>query len=193
MLQYETSTVTHLSFLSDILTTLDTIGRQSAASVNLIVGDINFDCTDWQQMALSHYDEAVFLEDLFDQNFQQMIKGQKKHLDVVLTNNADHILNVFVDNKIKQMQNLDHDPFQLKLNASNWFEVGKPKLEVWVHIQADFSIFSYSKTDWNHIEAQIEAHLFLPYCYSNVHVIVDLWYEWLFNIFEENIPKKTKQ
>ena len=64
-------------FLSDLLATLDVIGRQSAARLNLIVNDINFHCTDWQQMALSHNDEAVFLEGLFDHNFQQMIKGQK--------------------------------------------------------------------------------------------------------------------
>ena len=90
----------HPPLLSDLLTTLDTIGRQSAASVNLIVGDINMACTDWQHMASSHYDEAVFLEDLFDHNFQQNLKGQKMHLDVVLTNNSDPILNVCVDNKI---------------------------------------------------------------------------------------------
>ena len=81
----------------------------------------------------------------------------------------------------------DHDPFQLKLNASDWFKVGKLKLE-----KRDFSIFSYNEADCKHIEAQIEAHPFLLYCYTNVDVMVDLWYEWLFNIFEENIPMKTK-
>ena len=49
--------------------------------------------------------------------------------------------------------------FQLKLNASDWFKVGKSNLE-----KRDFSIFEYSKADWNHIEAQIEAQTFLPYC-----------------------------
>ena len=49
-------------------------------------------------------------------------------LDVALTNNTGTVLNVCLDNKIKQMHNLDHDPFQLKINASDWFKVGKPKL-----------------------------------------------------------------
>ena len=33
---------------------------------------------------------------------------------------------------------------------------------------------------------------FLPYCFSNVNVEVDLWYDWLHKILEEHIPKKTK-
>ena len=152
-----------LLLLSDLLTTLEVIGPQSAASLNLLVGDIILGCTDWQQMVSSHYDDGVFLGDLVNLNFHQMIKR-----DIVLTNNTDPILNVCVDNKIKQMHNSDHDPFQMKTNASDWFKVGRPKLE-----KRDFNIFLYSKADWKHNEAQIEDHLFLQYYYKNVNLMLD--------------------
>ena len=32
----------------------------------------------------------------------------------------------------------------------------------------------------------------LPYCFSNVDVVVDLWYDWLHKTLEKHIPKKTK-
>ena len=116
-----------------------------------------------------------------------MIKRDKKHLDIVLTNNTDPILNVCVYNKIKQMHSLDHDPFNLKLNASDWFKVERPILE-----KRESSFFSSSKADWKHTEAQIETRLFLQYYYNNVNLMLDHWDERLFNIFKEKIPKKTK-
>ena len=39
----------------------------------------------------------------------------------------------------------------------------------------------------------IRKLLFLPYCFSNTVVAVDLWYLWLHGNFEEFIPRKTKQ
>ena len=56
----------------------------------------------------------------------------------------------------------------------------------------DFSIFSFEKANWNEIGLYIVQNLFLPYCFSNVDVVVDLWYGWLLKILEKHIPKKTK-
>ena len=58
----------------------------------MLVGDINFDTTNWHHMDSSNLDEALVLEELFEHNYQQLITGAKKQLDVILVNNTEPIL-----------------------------------------------------------------------------------------------------
>ena len=132
-------------------------------------------------------DEALVLEELFGHNYQQLITGAKKQLDVILVNNTDPILNVSVDNYVKKLFKFDHQPFQLKLSLNDWFKVTKT-----LPVKEDFSLFLFEKANWNEIGLYIVQNPFKPFCFSNVDVVVDLWYDWLHKILEEHISKKTK-
>ena len=70
-------------------------------------------------MESSNLDETLVLEELFEHNYQQMITGAKKQLDVILVNNTEPILNVCVDIYVKKLFKSDHQPFQLKLSLND--------------------------------------------------------------------------
>ena len=63
--------------------------------------------------------EAVSVALLFEQDYQQLITGKKKQLDVTLTNNSDLILNISANNRLKRLHNSDHPPYLLKLSGLN--------------------------------------------------------------------------
>ena len=125
-------------------------------------------------MESSNLDQALVLEELFEHNYQQLVTGAKKHIDVILVNNTASILNVSVDNYVKKLFKSDHQPFQLKLSLNDWFKVTKTLPE-----KEDFSVFLFEKANWNEIRLYIVQNPFLPYCFINVDVVVDLWYDWL--------------
>ena len=47
----------------------------------------------------------LVLEELFEHNYQQLIAGAKKQLDIILVNNTEPILNVSVDNTLRNYLN----------------------------------------------------------------------------------------
>ena len=173
--------------LLELLECLDELSRNQVTNLTKFVGDTNFDNTNWHHMESSNLDEALVLEELFGHNYQQLITGAKKQLDVILVNNTDPILNVSVDNYVKKLFKFDHQPFQLKLSLNNWFKVTKTLPE-----KEDFSLFLFEKANWNEIGLYIVQNPFKTFCFSNVDVVVDLWYDWLHKILEEHISKKTK-
>ena len=138
-------------------------------------------------MESTNLDDALVLEELCEHNYQQLITGAKKQLDVILVNITEPILNVSVDNYVKKLFKSDHQPFQLKLKLNEWFKMTKTLPE-----KKDFSIFSFEKAHWNEVGLYIVQKSFSPYCFSIVDVVVDLWYDWLHKILEKHIPKKTK-
>ena len=175
------------SLLLQLIECLDELSSNHITNLTMLVGNINFDNINWHHMESSNLDQALVLEDLFEHNYQQLVTGAKKHIDVILVNNTDSILNVSVDNYVKKPFKSDHQPFQLKLSLNDWFKVTKTLPE-----KEDFSIFSFEKANWNEIRLNIVQNPFLPYCFSNVDVVVDLLYDWLHEILEKHIPKKTK-
>ena len=70
--------------------------------------------------------------------------------------------------------------FQVKLSSNDLFNLDKP-------------LFSSSKADWKGIEIKIHQKPLNPYCYSNVDVVVDLWYNNLYKkLVMKNSQKKNK-
>ena len=56
----------------------------------------------------------------------------------------------------------------------------------------DFSGFAFKKADWNEINEYVREHHFNPYCYSNVDLLVDQWYNWIYGIIVKHIPRTTQ-
>ena len=52
----------------------------------------------------------------------------------------------------------------------------------------DFGAFAYRKANWNEINEFIAQHPFLPYFLGNVDLMLDLWYQWLYEILQEFLP-----
>ena len=48
--------------------------------------------------------------------------------------------------------------------------------------------YAFKKTDWQKFNESIENESFQPYCYSNVDYLVNLWYEWLWEKIDANVP-----
>ena len=104
--------------LQELLECLDEQSRNHVTNLTMLVGDINFDNTNWHHMESSNLDKALVLEELFEHNYQQLITGAKKQLDVILVNNREPILNVSVDNYVNKLFKSDQ-PFQLKLSLND--------------------------------------------------------------------------
>ena len=64
--------------LLEHLECLDELSRNHVTNLTMLVGDINFDNTNWHHMEPSNLDEV--LEELFEQNYQQLITGAKKQV-----------------------------------------------------------------------------------------------------------------
>ena len=56
----------------------------------------------------------------------------------------------------------------------------------------DLTVFSYTRADWVSLSKHIEGKPFVPYCISNVDMMVSLWYERLYKCFQSHIPTKTR-
>ena len=54
------------------------------------------------------------------------------------------------------------------------------------------SIFSYCNGDYDLHNEQILENPFDTYCWSNVNVILNHWYNWLSSLIKKCIPKRTK-
>ena len=84
-----------------------------------IVGDINFDNTNWNQMTSTDDSECIILDKLFENNYQQLIHKRQKSTDVFITNitNTKTVLTLTVDNKLKGLHRSNHPPDQVKLQT----------------------------------------------------------------------------
>ena len=151
-----------------------------------IVGDNNFDFTQ-PTIFSSSAEEQLIINDLCELNFQQLlITLTGKSLDVFLCNKPQKIISVNIDNQMKHMFPSDHSPFFVK--SSTDFQ---PKSN---HSQAKtrFASFAYKKANWNEINQFVNDHPFDSYGKSNVDLMVDLWYEWLYETMQNFLPIKTK-
>ena len=52
--------------------------------------------------------------------------------------------------------------------------------------------FSYCNCDFDALNEDIITNPFEPYCYSNVDVNTNLWYEWILKLIEKHVPIRTK-
>ena len=126
---------------------------------------------------------------LFENSFQQVITTKSKLLDVILTNNTDPVLNVSVDNRVKTLYKSVHLPFWVKLSGQSWH---RAEIKRKVAKKNEFTVLSYTRADGVSLSKHIEENPFVPYCLSNVDMMVLLWYEWLYKCFQSHIPTKTR-
>ena len=87
----------------DLIDLLIAESKKYGCETILIAGDLNFENTNWKQMRSTDYSEALVVEKLFGNSFQQVITTKSKPLDVILRNNTDPVLNGSVDNRVKTL------------------------------------------------------------------------------------------
>ena len=64
------------------------------------------------------------------------------------------------------------------------------RLKIWASLL--LGAFVYKKDNLNKINEFIAQLPFLPYCLSNVDLMLDLWYQWLYEILQDFLPIITK-
>ena len=105
------------------------------------------------------------------------------HLDVVLANNSDSMVNFEHDNSLLNdlMQN-DNKPIVTTIDLEN---------EEMQFAVADIK-YAFNKADWDELNKSILQEPFQPYCYSNVDELFKQWYEWLWKKTDKHLPRITK-
>ena len=149
-----------------------------------------FNCTDWPSMISISLDEQSILDELCESNFQQLIKTPDgKSLDILFSNKPQFVTSVKLDNRLSSLFSSD----QLPLNAKVSFDY-RPvhKKTPAIKQKLDFGIFAYKKANWEEVNEFIRQHPFQPFCLSNVELMLDHWYEWLYEILQDLLPITTK-
>ena len=154
----------------------------------LITGDINFALTNWDTLSSTDTFESHVSDVLIEDGFQQILKDSisGRSLQVTLTNNTSSIVkwvpNITVHKAYsgngKQLSN--HYPYSVVLEAG------------YSHTIKTATRYSYSTTDWNVALEYIRINSFRPYCFSNIDVLLDSWYNWIDAIHTNSIQRKTE-
>ena len=88
----------------------------------ILVGDLNFSETNWKTMDSSNADERLVLNTLSTLNYEQLLDGRKKQLDVLLTNKTESVINWKENRDIASTYNIegeacsDHVAYEFLLN-----------------------------------------------------------------------------
>ena len=126
----------------DLIDLLIAESKKLGSETILIVGDINCENTNWKQMRSTDYSEALVVQRLFENSFQQVITTKEKLLDVIVTNSTDAVLNVSVDNRVKTLYKSDDLPSRAKLSGQIWYQTEFKGKEA-----KGFTVFSYTRAD----------------------------------------------
>ena len=148
----------------------------------LFTGDFNMPRTNW-----SSYDSVDDYENqiaslVFDLNLKYNIDfntTKKSCLDLVFCNENSIINDTKLCGKLSRFS----VHFPITINVSINGEIPE-KLST--------RYFSYCNCDFDALNEDIIANPFEPYCYSNVDVNTNLWYEWIFQLIEKHVPIRTK-
>ena len=131
-------------------------------------------------MTSTSSDEQIILNELCDLNFQQLIRSQDgKSLDIFLCNKPQTISSIVHDHQFRSMFRSDQMPFHGKVFFA--IKLSHPQ-------KLDFGACAYKTANWNEINEFIAQHTFLPYFLSNVDLMLDLWYQWLYKILPHFLP-----
>ena len=109
---------------------------------------------------------------------------------MLLTNCPDSVENLTLEKKLKQAFKTDDLPYSIKLLMSETPSIYYRSCVK--RSKRNFSIFSFDKGGWKALEESIIECPFQPYCFSDVNVVVEFWYEWLYKLMSSTFPKKTK-
>ena len=148
----------------------------------LLSGDFNMPHTNWSTYDASNEYENQIASLLFDMNLKQYIDfntTKKSCLDLVLCN-EDPIIN---DTTLGGNLSRFSDHFPITINVSIKSKVSE---------NSSTRYFSYCNCNFDSLNEAIIANPFKPYCYSNVDVNTNLWYEWILKLIEIHVPVRTK-
>ena len=179
--------------ISDLIELLKFLRRkqfEQSALCSYILGDINFNCTHWTSMTSTSLDEQSILDQICESNFLQLIKTPDgKSLDILLSNKPQFVTSVKLDNRLSSLFSSDHLPLHAKVSFDY-----RPVLKKTPAFKQklDFGIFAYKKANWEEVNEFIRQHPLQPFCLSNVKLMLDHWYEWLYEILQDLLPITTK-
>ena len=83
----------------------------------------------------------------------------------------------------------DHLPLHAKVSFD--YRPVQKKAPV-IKQKLDFGIFAYKKANWEEVNEFIRQHPLQPFCMSNVELMLDHWYEWLYKILQDLLSITTK-
>ena len=148
----------------------------------LFTGDFNMPHTSWSTYdSVNEYEKQIFLL-LFDLNLKQyndFNTTKKSCFDLVFCN-EDSIIN---DTKLYGNLSRFSDHFPMTINMSINSKVAE---------NLSTRYFSYCNCDFDALNEDIIAIPFEPYCYSEVDVDTNLWYEGILKLTEKHVPIRTK-
>ena len=157
----------------------------------IITGDINLPNTKWSNMESSCDYENEWLQAMQSHNFEQTLRfedqiGNAKQLDVFLIDDPQYWISSAIDFNTFQNYSLNEKRCSDHLAYSN-----KIFHDVLVDAKKQKATYAYNRTDWEKFNESIVKQPFLPYCFSNIDELLDQWYNWFENLFNENVPKVT--
>ena len=157
----------------------------------IITGDINLPNTKWSNMESSCDYENEWLQAMQSHNFEQTLRfedqiGNAKQLDVFLIDDPQYWISSAIDFNTFQNYSLNEKRCSDHLAYSN-----KIFHDVQVDAKKQKTTYAYNRTDWEKFNESIVKQPFLPYCFSNIDELLDQWYNWFENLFNENVPKVT--
>ena len=172
--------------LQTFLESLVNIQKKSDCQSSIVVGDINFNDTNWKERKSQNPDEKVVLKTLTVLNFEQLFSDKKKQLDVLLSNNPNSVLNWKVNHNVKASYNIegracsDHNAYEVLIS-----------LQGEEFVDAKKETYAFHKADWRSFNEIIVENPFSPYCYSNVNKLLRQWYSWLWEKLKQFVPRVT--
>ena len=129
-----------------------------------------------------------FLEEIENREVHQNVKfntASAVTLDLIFSSNKIHVSYVHtLDSNVKLGKLSNHYPVEISFNV-----------EISDLMRSKFikeSIFSYCNGDYDLLNEQTLENAFDTYCWSNVNVILNHWYNWLSSPIKKRIPKRTK-
>ena len=153
-----------------------------------IYGDFNYPSINWCNISSIKETKISFLEEIENLEVHQNVKfntASTGTLDLIFTSNKIHVTDVHTldsNHKLGKLSNVY--PVEISFNV----ELSDLKRRKFIKE----SIFSYCNGDYGLFTEQILENLFDSYCWLNVNVIINHWYNWLSSLIKKCIPKHTK-
>ena len=149
-------------------------------------GDFNLPETDWHDYSAKNSDTQNFVDLISFYSFQQIIDfspAASRNLDFVLVNPKTEVISCKKINlDISLLSN--HNAIALKVRVRNlrspYLRETKSKI-----------IYSFCKARFYEMNKQIRELLIHGFCWSNINVLLEQWYDWIRPIIFENVPKRT--
>ena len=141
-------------------------------------------------MTLTSLDEQSILDELCESNFQQLIKTPDgKSLLILFSNKPQFVTSVKHDNRLSSLFSSDHFPLHAKVSFD--YRTVHKKTPA-IKQKLVFGIFAYKEANWEKGNELIRQHSFQPFCLRNVELMLDHWYDWLYEILQDLLPITTK-